>query len=127
MEQATSYIQIVGQVVRGRRELKGIPLLAMAKAADLSTVSGWSRVETGDTMMTLAQLRKAARALGVEPWRLVQQADNIAAQLEASGMTVHDEKPKYEGKWLLGGVAILAAVAGVAAATSKKKSENDEG
>ncbi len=107
--------------------MRGIPLLSMAEAADLSTVSGWSRVETGDTTMTLAQLRKAARLLGMEPWVLVQQADNIAAQLEASGMTVHDEKPKNVGKWLIGGAAILAAVAGVAAASSrKKKEESDE-
>lgn len=126
MEQSTSYVQILGQVVRGRREMKAIPLLAMAEAADLASVSGWSRVETGDTTMTLVQLRKAARTLGVEPWVLVKQADTIAAQLEASGMTVHDEKPKNLGKWLVGGAAILAAVAGVAAVTSKKKNNNDD-
>lgn len=125
-EQATSYMQIVGQVVRGHRERRGIPLLTMAKAADLSTVSGWSRVETGDTTMTIAQIRKAARTLDMEPWTLVQQADNIAAQLEASGMTVYDEKPKNVGKWLLGGAAILVAVAGVAAASSRKKNEGTE-
>jgi transcriptional regulator with XRE-family HTH domain len=126
MEAATSYMQIVGQVVRGRREMQGIALLSMAEAADLATVSGWSRVETGDTTMTLAQLRKAARLLNMDPWVLVQQADTIAAQLEASGMTVHDEKPKNVGKWLLGGAALLAVVAGAAAAASKKKTNQTE-
>jgi len=118
-QQQTSYGQIVGQVIRGRREMQGINLLAMAESVALATPSGWSRVETGDTAMTLAQLRKAAKTLGMPPADIVRQADIIATQLEASGVKVHDEKPKNLGKWLLGGAGILALFAAGAAAASK--------
>jgi transcriptional regulator with XRE-family HTH domain len=117
VQQQTSYGQIVGQVIRGRRELNGVSLLAMAQSVALATPSGWSRVETGDTAITLNQLRKAARKLRVEPASLVHQADIIAAQLEASGILVHDDKPKNVGHWLLGGAGILALIAAGAAAS----------
>lgn len=120
MEQETFYGQIVGQVIRGRREMQGINLLTMAESVALATPSGWSRVETGDTAMTLAQLRKAAKKLGMEPAAIVRQADVIATQLEASGVVVHDDKPKNLGKWLLGGAGILALVAAGAAAAAAK-------
>ena len=125
--QEAFYGQLVGQVIRGRREMQGINLLTMAESMALATPSGWSRVETGDTAMTLAQLRKAAKKLGLEPAEIVQQADAIATQLEAGGVVVNDEKPKDVGKWLLGGAGILALVAAGAAgaaAASKAKSPN---
>lgn len=121
MQRETFYGQIVGQVIRGRRELQGINLLTMAESVTLASASGWSRVETGDTTMNLSQLRKAAKKLGVEPWAMIHQADLIAAQLEASGVTVHDDKPKNLRKWLLGGAGILALVAGAAAAASSTR------
>ena len=118
MRQETSYGQIVGQVIRGRRELQGVNLLTMAERVSLATPSGWSRVETGDTAITLSQLRKAARSLGMQPAAIINQADAIAAQLEASGVRVHDDKPKDIGKWFLGGAGLLALVAAGAAATA---------
>jgi hypothetical protein len=80
--------------------------------------------------MTLAQLRKAANALSVEPWTIIQQTDLLANQLTQSGVVVHDEKPKEPQKWLLGGAALLALVAGAAAAASmnaKKGQSSSEG
>lgn len=118
---ATSYTQILGQVIRGQREMRRLGLLEVAKAVGLSSPSGWSRVETGDTTITLAQLRKAARVLKVTPTALVQQADALAARVEASGVTVHDEKPKTDmGPMLLGGAALLALVAAAAAAANNE-------
>lgn len=58
--------------------MNGIDLPTMAKEMGMSA-SGWSRVESGDTTMTVAKLRRAAKALRIEPWVLVQQADIIVA------------------------------------------------
>jgi transcriptional regulator with XRE-family HTH domain len=96
LEQATFYGQIVGQVIRGRRELQGITLAAMSQSMDLSP-SGWSRVETGDTAMSITQLRRAARRLGMQPSEIVRQADLLVSQLEG-GVVVHDERPKGVSK-----------------------------
>jgi transcriptional regulator with XRE-family HTH domain len=119
MQQVTFYGQLVGQVIRGRREMQQLSLMTMAKSAALASPSGWSRIETGDTSMTLVQLRKAAHTLGMEPSDILRQADHLAGQLQASGVVVHDEKPKDIGRWLLlGGAGILALVAAGAAAAA---------
>ena len=126
MQYVISYAQIIGQVVRSRREMQGIPLLTMAESVNLSTASGWSRVETGDTTMTLAQLRKAARALGIEPSLFIQQADTIALQLEEAGIIVYDERPKNMGKRLLSGTAILGALVGMSMVRVPKKTDQND-
>lgn len=118
MKQSTSYPQIIGQVIRGYRELRGVTLEMMATVMGFQTRSGWSRVEAGDTTITASQLRMAARHLGRETWTVVKDADSLAMQLAATGVEVHDEKPKDQTAWLLGGAAILAIVAGAAAATT---------
>lgn len=76
-----NYAKLVGQVIRLHREMNGIEQRTMAKAMGMSA-SGWSRVETGDTTITVAQLRKAAQVLGMEPWMLVQQADLIGGTMK---------------------------------------------
>ncbi|MCC6651556.1 MAG: helix-turn-helix transcriptional regulator [Candidatus Eisenbacteria bacterium] len=103
-------------------------LQAMATGVALASPSGWSRVETGETAMTVGQLRRAARRLGVAPWVLVRQADLMADQLEGSGVAVGDEKPKdvEMGKWLLGGAGLLALIAGAAVAAATKDDEGED-
>jgi transcriptional regulator with XRE-family HTH domain len=113
-----TYAQLVGQVVRGSRELKGMDLATMAASASLS-LSSWSRVETGHTIMTVSQLRRAARSLRVEPWTLVKQADSLATQLSRGGIVVIDDKPADPAAAVLGGAALLALLAGGAAIASK--------
>jgi len=136
-ERTTFYAQIVGQVIRGRRDLQRIGQAALATSLGLST-SGWSRLETGDSTMSLTQLRGAAKRLGLEPWTILHQADAIAAQLEAGGMPVLDEKPVVERKpeqarqsLSLGGAGILAllagAVVGAAAAAATEAPAAKEG
>lgn len=62
----TFYTAKVGRAVRYLREVAGISLTEMAAAVHL-TVSGWSRVETGRTTMTVDQLERAAKAIGKKP------------------------------------------------------------
>jgi transcriptional regulator with XRE-family HTH domain len=127
-QQIAFYGQLVGQVLRGRREMQQLTLMTMAQSAALTSPSGWSRIESGNTSMTLVQLRKAARTLGITPADIVRQADLLASQLEASGVIVRDERPKDVGKWVLGGAGILAllAEAGVVAAASKAQHTTPE-
>ena len=57
MQQATTYPQLLGQVIRYRREKGGLVQSDIAHAAGLKSASGWSRVESGATTMTVVQLR----------------------------------------------------------------------
>jgi len=63
----TSYSARVGRAVRYLREVAGISLTEMADRCGVLTVSGWSRVETGATTMTVDQLQRAAKAIGKKP------------------------------------------------------------
>lgn len=71
-----AYAVACGMVLRARRAVLGIDLGRFAKQMGFSS-SGWSRVETGETTMTLAQLRRAARVLDVEPHVLQRAADIV--------------------------------------------------
>jgi transcriptional regulator with XRE-family HTH domain len=134
MSHAVTYAQILGHVIRGSRELRGISLETMATDMGFSSRSGWSRVESGDTTITAAQLRRAARCLRRETWAVVQDADNLAAQLTASGTTVLDNKPMDDGKSkksrVVGTAAVLALVASAVAVANRQQqppSPDDEG
>ena len=70
------YYAIVGRVMRLQREARGIKLREFANAMGIG-VTGWSRVETGDTVMTLQQLKRAADALAMTPTVIVQIAETI--------------------------------------------------
>lgn len=63
---AMTYAGKVGRAVRYLRETKGIDLETMAKSMGMSK-SGWSRLETGDSVMTVEQLRRAAVVLQRKP------------------------------------------------------------
>ena len=69
-----SYTRVLGLTVRRHREIRGINLTTMAKRMEMS-VSGWSRVETGATTMTVDQLCRAAKAIKLEAWLIVKQAE----------------------------------------------------
>jgi len=70
------YHAIVGRVIRLQREAHGIKLREFAKKMKLG-ISGWSRVETGDTVMTIEQLKRAADALGIQSAVIVRMADDM--------------------------------------------------
>lgn len=76
-----SYNSIIGRVIRMRRELAGISLSDMATKTGFTSTSGWSRIETGDSPLTIGKLRHTARVLGIKPWRLVHAVDDIAREL----------------------------------------------
>jgi transcriptional regulator with XRE-family HTH domain len=87
------YGQLVGLVIRGRRETLGLPMTQMAECMKM-TASGWSRLETGDTAITLEQVRRAARWLETTVGDLIAQADALTGRLEALGVEVHNDKKK---------------------------------
>jgi transcriptional regulator with XRE-family HTH domain len=58
----------------------------MAKALGYKDSSEWSRVETGDTEMTLTMLWRAADRLGTSPAALVKMADDLTEDLARERM-----------------------------------------
>ncbi|MEI9996786.1 MAG: helix-turn-helix transcriptional regulator [Rhizomicrobium sp.] len=107
------YPVLVGQIIQSHRDQLGLHQSQIATAIGLSR-SAYSRIESGDTSMTLSQLRPVARSLGLAPSQLLAEADNYASQLEASGVSVPDVKAVNPAALLIG----LGLLAALIAATS---------
>lgn len=102
------YPVLVGQVIQAHRNQRGFHQNQVATAIGLSR-SAYSRIESGDTSMTLSQLRPVARSLGLSPSQLLVEADNYALQLEASGVSIPDVKAANPAALLIG-LGLLAAL-----------------
>jgi transcriptional regulator with XRE-family HTH domain len=107
------YPVLVGQILQAHRDQLGLHQSQIANAMGLSR-SAYSRIESGDTSMTLSQLRPVARSLGLAPSQLLAEADNYAGQLEASGVSIPDVKAVNPAALLIG----LGLLAALIAATS---------
>lgn len=105
----TTYPAIVGRVLASTREV--FPLEQSELAARLGiNQSTWSRIERGETALTVEQLAKAATALGTTAGRILIDADNAVEGLREQGVKVHFGRPKGAAKtgMALIGLAALA-------------------
>jgi transcriptional regulator with XRE-family HTH domain len=103
-----TYARVVGAVVEHHRKAKGITQEQMAKAINVSQ-SAYSRLEQGQSAMSVSQLRAIAAQLEIPQATLVAHADQYAAQLRAQHVTVTDDKPDSAAGVLIA-LGILAAL-----------------
>lgn len=103
-----TYGALVGRVVLRHRKHRGLGQNHLARSLGVSQ-SAYSRIELGQTTITLAQLRQIAGCLGLQPSALLKEADDWATQLQARGVQITDEKEMPAGA-LLVGLGILAAL-----------------
>lgn len=102
------YPVLMGQVIQAHRRQRGLQQTNLAGAIGLSP-SAYSRIESGDTSMTLSQLRATARALGVRPSTLCAEVEGYVQELERSGVSVPDVKAANPAALLIG-LGLLAAL-----------------
>ncbi|WP_395055602.1 helix-turn-helix domain-containing protein [Polaromonas sp.] len=103
-----TYPALVGKILAQQREVHGVKQGDFAAALGLSQ-SAYSRLESGDSVLNLAQLRKAAIQLGVPPSKILNWADNCEAQLRLQGVEVLSEKPDNPAAIAIG-LGLLAAL-----------------
>ena len=80
----------------------------LAAALGLSQ-SAYSRLERGESVLNLSQLRTATGHLGYEPSHLLRMADDYEAQLRAQGVEVVSEKQDKTASILVG-LGLLTAL-----------------
>ena len=111
-----AFTEILGQVIRKHRQDKEITQDIIAPKAAL-TASSLSRIESGQTPITVLQLRKLGDTLGVPGWQLLRKAEELAADIvkASPGVRIVDERPKTNQPeatgWFLGGAAVGALLA----------------
>lgn len=80
----------------------------MAEALGISQ-SAYSRLELGQSAMSVTQLRAIAEKLGTTPDSVLSHATEYAKRLRAQGVTVTDQKPDSAAAVLIA-LGILAAL-----------------
>jgi transcriptional regulator with XRE-family HTH domain len=108
------YAALIGRVVEHHRAQLGAHQESIARALGISQ-SAYSRLEKGQSAMSVTQLRIIAEQLGTTPADLLQHTDEYANQLRAQGVEITDDKPDSTAGVLIA-LGILAAL--IAAASS---------
>lgn len=112
---AILYATVVGRVVQQYREMKGMKQADLAEVLGI-TQSAYSRIEKGQTPMTITQLGQVAGHLGLAPGDILQKVDRLTAQLSAQGVEVINQKePEISAAAVLVALGILIALLAVAA------------
>ncbi len=103
----TTYSAVVGRVVAMRRQRCRLDQAEIAAKVRVSQPT-WSRIETGESALTVEQLALAARALRASPTEILEQADQAVAGLKRRGVAVQYGSTKEFAKQ---GLALIGAVA----------------
>lgn len=103
-----TYPALVGKILAQQREAHGIKQGDFAATLGLSQ-SAYSRLESGDSVLNLSQLRNAATQLGLQPAQVLQWADQYEARLRQQGVDVVSEKPDNPAAIAIG-LGLLAAL-----------------
>lgn len=103
-----TYPTLVGRLLVQRREQLGLKQGALAEAIGLSQ-SAYSRLESGDSVLNLSQLRNVCAQLGLSPAQVLHAAEQYEHQLRRQGVEVVAEKPINPAAIAIG-LGLLAAL-----------------
>lgn len=103
-----TYPALVGRLLVQRREQLGLKQGELAQALGMSQ-SAYSRLESGESILNLSQLRNACAQLGVSPAQVLHAADQYESQLRLQGVDVVAEKTTNPAAIAIG-LGLLAAL-----------------
>lgn len=104
-----TYDQLLGRVIEYRRRQLDLLQEPFASALDV-TQSAYSRLEKGQSAMTVTQLRTIATLVRATPARLLDEADTFAATFQRQGGELIKEKQDSSAAPLLVALGLLAAM-----------------
>lgn len=103
-----TYPTLVGRILAHQREAKGIKQGDLARALGLSQ-SAYSRLESGESVLNLSQLRNVAAQFGLQPNQVLQLANKYESQLRQHGVDVVSDKQDNAAAMAIG-LGLLAAL-----------------
>jgi transcriptional regulator with XRE-family HTH domain len=87
----TTYPAVFGAFLSTKRKERGLSQAEIAETVGL-TLSTWSRIENGETALTLEQLAQVALALSVTPGEMMTIVDTIVAELSKKGIATNIQR-----------------------------------
>jgi len=121
----TTYRSIVGQVIVNIRKKLGFDQASLSNAVGV-TQSTWSRIERGESPLTIDQLIKASEYLRIRSSVILSEAEQAMDNLKKQGVIVrldHTPDKKSTNGIAMIGAAALGALVGAAIA---KSSDSDK-
>lgn len=122
LKPATTYPAIVGGVLAQIRNKNGLRQEELAQALRI-TQATLSRIEKGQSSVTVEHLRLAAERLGITPALILNYADQTEINMQAQGIIVtptRDDDGLNKTLVIIGAAALVAIIA--AAIISAQKS-----
>jgi transcriptional regulator with XRE-family HTH domain len=110
-----TYTALLGQILQHHRQRLGLQQSDVAAALGILQPA-YSRIEKGDTSITVAQLRIVAGRMGMAPAQILHDTEQWVQRLRVQGVTVTDDREVPQAALLIG-LGILAAA--LLAASSK--------
>ena len=105
---AVAYSSLVGKILAQQREAKGLKQGDLAGVLGLSQ-SAYSRLESGDSVLNVSQLRNACGHLKIRPSLVLGLADEYESELRRQGVKIILEKPTDPAAIAIG-LGLLAAL-----------------
>lgn len=112
LKPGSTYSAVVGAVIVNQRELLAISQTQLAEAVGVGQPA-WSRIEKGESALTIDQLARAASRLGSSPSELLLMADKTVMEMKEQELKISYEKPQRKsnaGLLLLGGAALATLI-----------------
>ncbi len=118
LKPVTTYPAIVGGVLTQIRNQAALRQEDVAKAVGV-TQTTWSRVETGQSSLTVEHLRLASYALGRTPHDVLHLAEQATANLQTQGIDIKSTRNEIDMTTAVAIIATVALVAMIATAITK--------
>lgn len=106
------YSALMGQVIKLARLEQGCQQGDMANLLGLSQ-SAYSRLENGDSMFNVWQMRQCSTLLKMKPSELMQRVEFHEEQLKSQGVPIVEAKKENPAAALMGIALLLALLAAV--------------
>ncbi len=104
-----TYDELLGRVIEHRRRQLGVLQAPIAEALEV-TQSAYSRLEKGQSAMSVSQLRTVASHVGTSSAGLLDEVERYADQFRRQGGEIIREKQDSTAAALLIAFGVLAAI-----------------
>lgn len=104
------YAAVLGRVIAEARKDRKLRQRELAEAVGVG-VPTWSKIENGESSLSVEQLRVASTELGTSPSRVLALVEEAVERLPEKGVIVVMESP-HAGETALKGAAVGGAVLG---------------
>ena len=103
-----SYPSLVGAVLSSIRRAQGRSQAELAQALGLN-VSTWSRIENGESALTVEQLALAAEFLKIEPSTILRATEEKVVELDKRGIATSVNRLNFEAIAAAGAIPLVGA------------------